>query len=167
MPAYGASRPLRRLPAMVSFLSRKPALSLDGRNRSSCPTPAVRNTRRDRLNRVERRPSTAVAISSPVLMLGAAASQWIPILITLNVAAALIFVKRIRLVSIGEPEREGKCRGSKAGGHAGQGARVSNGTHGSGPSSAPVIPGMGFRLGIDRHKSTRTPSVPRYRSSSE
>jgi len=31
MPAYGASRPLRRLPAMVSFLSRKPALSLDGR----------------------------------------------------------------------------------------------------------------------------------------
>ena len=46
----GASRPLRRLPAMVSFLSRKPALSLDGRNRSSCPTPAVRDTRRDRLN---------------------------------------------------------------------------------------------------------------------
>ena|SRR6516162_9916277 len=31
------ARPLRRLPAMVSFLSRKPALSLDGRNRSSCP----------------------------------------------------------------------------------------------------------------------------------
>ena len=26
-----------RLPGMVSFLSRKPALSLDARNRSSCP----------------------------------------------------------------------------------------------------------------------------------
>ena len=37
MAALGASRPLRRLPAMASFLSRKPALSLNGRNRSSCP----------------------------------------------------------------------------------------------------------------------------------
>ena len=37
----GASRPLRPLPAMVSFLSRKPALSLDGRNRSSCPKTAL------------------------------------------------------------------------------------------------------------------------------
>ena len=51
MPAYGASRPLRRLPAMVSFLSRKPALSLDGRNRSSCPEAAARNGGRGELGR--------------------------------------------------------------------------------------------------------------------
>ena len=40
----GASRPLRRIPAIVSFLNPQPALSLVGGNRSSCPIPAVRNT---------------------------------------------------------------------------------------------------------------------------
>ena len=38
---YRDPPPLRPLPAMVSFLSRKPALSLDGRNRSSCPKTAL------------------------------------------------------------------------------------------------------------------------------
>src|SRR6516162_11281248 len=33
----GASRPLLRIPTNVSLLSRKPALSLDGRNHFSCP----------------------------------------------------------------------------------------------------------------------------------
>jgi hypothetical protein len=37
MPALGASRPLRRIPAIVSFLNPQPALSLVGGNRSSCP----------------------------------------------------------------------------------------------------------------------------------
>jgi hypothetical protein len=36
----GASRPLRRIPAIVSFLNPQPALSLGGRNRSSCPIAA-------------------------------------------------------------------------------------------------------------------------------
>src|SRR5580692_4719220 len=44
----GASRPLRRIPAIVTFLNPQPALSLVGGNRSSFPTPAVRDTRRDR-----------------------------------------------------------------------------------------------------------------------
>ena len=35
--AYGASRRLRRSPAIVSFLNPQPALSLVGGNRSSCP----------------------------------------------------------------------------------------------------------------------------------
>jgi len=35
--------PIARLPAMVSFLSPKPALSLDGGNRFSCPIAAIRN----------------------------------------------------------------------------------------------------------------------------
>ena len=35
--AFGASRPLRRIPAIVSFLNPQPALSLVGGNRSSCP----------------------------------------------------------------------------------------------------------------------------------
>jgi hypothetical protein len=35
----GASRPLRRIPAIVSFLNPQPALSLVGGNRSSCPIP--------------------------------------------------------------------------------------------------------------------------------
>jgi hypothetical protein len=38
MTAFGASRPLRRIPAIVSFLNPQPALSLAGGNRSSCPT---------------------------------------------------------------------------------------------------------------------------------
>jgi len=37
MAVLGASRPLRRIPAIVSFLNPKPALSLVGGNRSSCP----------------------------------------------------------------------------------------------------------------------------------
>jgi len=53
MTANGAFRPLRRVPGIVSFLNPKPALSLGGGNGSSCPTPAVRDTRRDRLNWVE------------------------------------------------------------------------------------------------------------------
>ena len=35
--AFGASRPLRRIPAIVSFLNSQPALSLGGGNRPSCP----------------------------------------------------------------------------------------------------------------------------------
>ena len=41
MTAIGASRPLRRIPAIVSFLNPQPALSLVGGNRSSCPIAAV------------------------------------------------------------------------------------------------------------------------------
>jgi hypothetical protein len=37
----GASRPLRRIPAIVSFLNPQPALSLVGGNRSSCPIPVI------------------------------------------------------------------------------------------------------------------------------
>jgi hypothetical protein len=33
----GASSPLRRIPAIVSFLNPKPAIGLVGGNRSSCP----------------------------------------------------------------------------------------------------------------------------------
>jgi hypothetical protein len=33
---FGASRPLRRIPAIVSFLNPQPALSLVGGNLSSC-----------------------------------------------------------------------------------------------------------------------------------
>jgi len=36
-PAIGASRPLRRIPAIVSFLNPQPALSLISGNHSSCP----------------------------------------------------------------------------------------------------------------------------------
>ena len=37
----GASRPLRRIPAIVSFLNLQPALSLVGGNRSSCPLAVI------------------------------------------------------------------------------------------------------------------------------
>jgi hypothetical protein len=37
MPAFGASRPLRRIPAIVSFLNPQPAVILVCGNRSSCP----------------------------------------------------------------------------------------------------------------------------------
>jgi hypothetical protein len=37
MAAFGASRPLRRIPAIVCFLNPQPALSLVGGNRSSWP----------------------------------------------------------------------------------------------------------------------------------
>jgi len=42
MTAIGASRPLRRIPAIVSFLNPQPALSLVGGNRSSCPNTDIR-----------------------------------------------------------------------------------------------------------------------------
>ena len=48
-----ASRPLPCAPAKVFLLNPQPALSLGGRNRSSCPTSAIRDTRRDRLSWVE------------------------------------------------------------------------------------------------------------------
>jgi hypothetical protein len=38
MPAFGAARPLRLTPAIVSFLNPQRALSLGGANRSSCPS---------------------------------------------------------------------------------------------------------------------------------
>jgi hypothetical protein len=41
MTAIGASRPLRRIPAIVSFLNPQPALSLVGGNRSSFPTAEI------------------------------------------------------------------------------------------------------------------------------
>ena len=41
-PRRSTSRPLRRIPAIVSFLNPQPALSLVGGNRSSCPIAAVR-----------------------------------------------------------------------------------------------------------------------------
>ena len=41
----GASRPLRRIPAIVSFLNPQPALSLVGGNRSSCPNTDIRKER--------------------------------------------------------------------------------------------------------------------------
>jgi hypothetical protein len=53
MTADGASRPLPRIPAIVSFLNPQRALSVGGGNWSSCPTPAVRNPFRDRLSWVE------------------------------------------------------------------------------------------------------------------
>ena len=46
--AYGASRPLRRIPAIVSFLNPQPALSLVGGNRSSCPKPDLAAAAKDR-----------------------------------------------------------------------------------------------------------------------
>jgi hypothetical protein len=41
MTGLGASRPLRRIPAIVCFLNQQPALSLVGGNRSSCPIAAI------------------------------------------------------------------------------------------------------------------------------
>ena len=43
----GASRPLRRIPTIVSFLNPQPALSLVGGNRSSCPLTDLRISRAD------------------------------------------------------------------------------------------------------------------------
>src|SRR4029077_10383220 len=40
--AFRASCPLRRIPAIVSFLNPQPALSLVGGNRSSCPNTDIR-----------------------------------------------------------------------------------------------------------------------------
>jgi hypothetical protein len=53
MAGIGASRLLRRIPAIVSFLNLQPALSLVGGNRSSCPEAAIGETERQRLSRVE------------------------------------------------------------------------------------------------------------------
>jgi hypothetical protein len=50
MAGIGASRPLRRIPLIVSFLNPEPALSLSGGNRSSCPK-AVLPTKRDQQGR--------------------------------------------------------------------------------------------------------------------
>ena len=44
MSANGASRPLRRIPAIVSFLNPQPALSLAGGNGSSCPISVIERT---------------------------------------------------------------------------------------------------------------------------
>jgi len=41
MTAFGASRPLPRVPAKVPWLNRERALSLGDGNRSSCPFPAI------------------------------------------------------------------------------------------------------------------------------
>ena len=57
MSGIGATPSVRRVPAIVSFLNPQQTLSLGGGNRSSCPTRAVRNTRRDRLNWVVSRNS--------------------------------------------------------------------------------------------------------------
>jgi len=54
----GATRPLRRIPAIVSFLNPQPALSLVGGNRSSCPCPAI--TRPWPKRTVGREPGTRV-----------------------------------------------------------------------------------------------------------
>ena len=62
--AFGASCPSRRVPAIVSFLNPEPTLSLGGGNWSSCPTPAVRNPCRDRLNRAQSGHSSVVHISA-------------------------------------------------------------------------------------------------------
>jgi hypothetical protein len=43
---FGASRPLRRIAAIVSFLNPQPALSLVGGNRSSCPISGIACRRR-------------------------------------------------------------------------------------------------------------------------
>jgi hypothetical protein len=46
--AFGASSSLPSIPAKVALPNRQRALSLGRGNASSCPIPAVRNTRRDR-----------------------------------------------------------------------------------------------------------------------
>ena len=65
MTAIGASRPLPCAPAKVFLLN--PQLSLGGRNRSSCPTSAIRDTRRDRLSWVEsgHSPRTRLGVPAP------------------------------------------------------------------------------------------------------
>ena len=47
MARIGASRPLPRVAATVCFLITERALSLGGRDWSSCPNPVVRSDRRD------------------------------------------------------------------------------------------------------------------------
>jgi hypothetical protein len=55
MTALGASRPLRRIPAIVSFLNPQPALSLVGGNHSSCPIPVIAEHKSERLRWVDSR----------------------------------------------------------------------------------------------------------------
>ena len=45
---FGASRPLRRISAIVSFLNPQPAFSLDRENASSCPEAAVQVSAKSR-----------------------------------------------------------------------------------------------------------------------
>jgi len=63
--ANGASRQLRRVPAIVSFLNPQPALSLVGGNRSSCPIPAARDSGSDRLGWVNRRSAISGVAVTP------------------------------------------------------------------------------------------------------
>ena len=55
--ANGASHPLALAPGEVSCPNRQRSLGPGRGNASSCPTPAVRDTRRDRLNWVDSSPS--------------------------------------------------------------------------------------------------------------
>ena len=55
MTAVRASRPLLRIPVIVSFLNPQPAFSLVGGNRSSCPFAVIGRRHPDRLKRVETR----------------------------------------------------------------------------------------------------------------
>jgi len=45
MTAFGASRPLPRVPAKVPSLNRQRTLTLGGGNASSCPKPVSRSVR--------------------------------------------------------------------------------------------------------------------------
>jgi hypothetical protein len=57
MPAIGASRPLRRIPTIVSFLNPQPALILVCGNGSSCPKATVQLANDPNNHRLdERRP---------------------------------------------------------------------------------------------------------------
>ena len=55
--ALGATRPLRRIPAMVPFLNPEPAFSLVGGTALHAPTPAIHYRRRGgfKLRSTERR----------------------------------------------------------------------------------------------------------------
>jgi hypothetical protein len=66
MAAVGASRPLRRIPAIVSFLNPQPALSLVGGNRSSCPEPALRRVLRFDITAIDIKPIIAETTAYPL-----------------------------------------------------------------------------------------------------
>src|SRR6516162_10600977 len=53
----GASRPLRSVPAIVSFLNPQPTLSLGGGNWSSCPIPVIAERQHAPLGRLMNGPS--------------------------------------------------------------------------------------------------------------
>ena len=67
MAVIGASRSLRRIPAIVSFLGPQPTLSLVGGNRSSCPISDLRADGFERLSRVEPRRSQFARPVMPLL----------------------------------------------------------------------------------------------------